>query len=234
MAEKAGAFLRDHMVDSSTGIMLRSLYGSGDSLEQLGTPIQGFLEDYANTVQAMLDLYTATLDESWLEMAEKLQKTQDNLFLDKAQGGYFASREGDPEIVLRLKDDQDGAEPSSNSVSAMNLLRLGKILNNKKYSLEAEKIIKLFSERLEQIPHAMPALVDAYLYMHQAEPILVVTGELSSSNPVFCHIKSSHLPSHSIVSGGPMVKSAHPALSKIDWEQPGVHLLSMKGDLSGQ
>jgi len=230
---KAGEFVRDVLWSNEKKRLLRSVYGGMEDLAQLDHPIEGFVGDYCFSVQAFLDLYTATLNESWLALAVDVQAAQDFLFLDQEKGGYFASKSGDSEIVLRLKDDQDGDEPSSNSVSAMNLLRLGKILNKKKYSLEAEKIIKLFNERLEQIPHAMPALVDAYLYMHQAEPILVITGEPSSSNPVLSHIKSSHLPSHTIISGGPMVNSAHPVLSKIDWEQPGVYLLSMEGDLSG-
>ena len=63
------------------------------------------------------------MEDRWLELAYSLQLKQDELFLDSPKGGYFASQEGDEEIVLRLKDDHDGAEPSSNSVAAMNLLR---------------------------------------------------------------------------------------------------------------
>ena len=225
MAEKAGAFLRDHMVDSNTGIMLRSLYGSGDSLEQLGTPIQGFLEDYANTVQAMLDLYTATLDESWLEMAEKLQKVQDNLFLDKEQGGYFASREGDPEVLLRLKDDQDGAEPSANSVSAMNLLRLGKLLGSKSHEEEGLKVLRLFGDRLQQLPRALPAMAEAVLFHQSALPVLVVGGSLSN-HPLLDHVRTKYIPSLAILGArGRMVQEAYPALKDTARDEQAVFLM---------
>ena len=43
-------------------------------------------------LQACLDLYSATLEESWLELAEQMQEVQDRLFLDREQGGYFTSR----------------------------------------------------------------------------------------------------------------------------------------------
>ena len=89
----------------------------------LEAPIDGFVEDYCMTVAAMLDLYRLTLDPRWLAHAQEVQEVQDQLFLDADKGGYFTSRAGDKEIVLRLKDDQDGAEPCSNSVSAMNLVR---------------------------------------------------------------------------------------------------------------
>jgi uncharacterized protein YyaL (SSP411 family) len=44
--------------------------------------------------------------------------------LDKEGGAYFSTAEGDPSILFRMKEDYDGAEPSGNSVSALNLLRL--------------------------------------------------------------------------------------------------------------
>ena len=225
MAEKAGAFLKEHMINPATGTMLRSLYGSGDSLEQLETPIQGFLEDYSNTVQAMLDLYSATLDESWLELAEKLQKVQDNLFLDKEQGGYFASREGDPEVLLRLKDDQDGAEPSANSVSAMNLLRLGKLLGSKSYEEEGLKVLRLFGDRLQQLPRALPAMAEAVLFHQSALPVLVVAGSLSN-HPLLDHVRTKYIPSLAILgAGGRLVQEAYPALKDVAGDEQVVFLM---------
>lgn len=224
-AIKAGQFVRDVLWSKEKKKLLRSVYGGKEELAQLDHPIEGFVDDYCYTVQACLDLYTATLAEDWLALAVDVQTAQDLLFLDQDKGGYFASKAGDPEIVLRLKDDQDGAEPSSNSVSAMNLLRLGRILNSEKFKLEGEKIIKLFNDRLQQIPHAMPALVDAYLFLHQEEPTIIITGDSSSPNPVLEHIRSSHLPSHTLIAGGDLVRAANPALASVNWDQPGAHLL---------
>ena len=219
MATKAGTFLRDQMINSSTGTILRSLYGSGENLVQLETPIQGFLEDYTNSVQAMLDLYTATLDEDWLELAKRLQETQDSLFLDKEKGGYFASREGDPEIILRLKDDQDGAEPSANSVAAMNLLRLGKILGSTSYEEEGLKVLRLFGDRLQQLPRALPAMAEAVLFHQAAMPVLVVAGS-PDNHPLLDHIRAKHSPSLVILgAGGQLARDAHPALMDSGDEQ---------------
>merc|ERR1719391_1426700 len=140
------------MFDPQKNELMRSVYGGTPELQQLDTPIHGFIDDYVFSVQAMIDLYQATLDSSWIDFAVKLQEIQDELFLDKDKGGYFASREGDPQIVLRLKDDHDGAEPSSNSISSLNLLRLYKLTNRSEYQNQAEKIFKLFSARLNQVP----------------------------------------------------------------------------------
>merc|ERR1719330_999650 len=89
---------------------------------------------------------------TWLEFAHRLQTKQDELFLDREGGGYFSSREGDEEIVLRLKDDQDGAEPSNNSIAAMNLLRLGKILDNAELEREGVDVFKAFFYLFDEIP----------------------------------------------------------------------------------
>ena len=138
-ALRAGKMLRDSLWCAADRRLVRSLYG-GEQLRQLDHPIPGFIDDYCYAVQACLDLYTASLEESWLELGLELQAAQDELFLCREQGGYFTSQAGDPEIVLRLKDDQDGAEPSSNSVSAMNLFRLGRILNSQQWTKQGEKI----------------------------------------------------------------------------------------------
>lgn len=53
---------------------------------------------------------------------------QDDLFYDKEGGGYYSNAAGDPSILLRMKEDYDGAEPSGNSIAASNLLRLSKVI----------------------------------------------------------------------------------------------------------
>ena len=224
-ALRAGHFVMETLWSGQRRRLLRCVYGAGKEITQLEAPINGFVEDYCMTVGAMLDLYRLTLDDKWLTHAQELQEVQDELFLDKEKGGYFTSREGDEEIVLRLKDDQDGAEPCSNSVSAMNLVRLGRILNNPSLSEKGENIIKLYSERLDQMPHALPAMVEAYLHLHQAEPLVVITGA-AAGHPVLQHLHTHHLPSHDIISVSPLTKSGHPALAQADSEtRQGAYIL---------
>lgn len=68
------------------------------------TPIPGVLEDYTFLVRGLLDLYEACYDPWCLEWASKLQTTQDCLFWDAADGGYYNSVSTDASIVLRLKE----------------------------------------------------------------------------------------------------------------------------------
>lgn len=68
---------------------------------------------------------------------------QDELFLDKTGGGYFNTTGEDPSVLLRVKEDHDGAEPSGNSVSVINLVRLA--------SMAAGKKSKLYRETAEHV-----------------------------------------------------------------------------------
>lgn len=70
-------------------------------------PIVGFLDDYTFLIRGLLDLYEATLDASWLEWAEILQVTQDRMFWDETNAGYFTSPEGDASVLIRVKEGKN-------------------------------------------------------------------------------------------------------------------------------
>ena len=107
-----------------------------------------FVDDYANTIRALLDLYQVTLDVDHLEWALELQERQNQQFWDPVAKGYFTSPEGDPSIVIRMKEDQDGAEPNSNSVSALNLIRLYQLLEKPELMEKARQTLTTFQDTL--------------------------------------------------------------------------------------
>ncbi|XP_078510561.1 spermatogenesis-associated protein 20 isoform X2 [Lissotriton helveticus] len=161
-AVNAATFLQEHMFNAYSGKLLRTCYqGVQNNVEQISVPITGFLEDYAFVIQGLFDLYEASLDERWLQWAIQLQKTQDQLFWDTDGFGYFSSDPSDGSIILRLKDDQDGAEPSGNSIAAMNLLRAAAYTRNSDWIKKAEKLLTAFSERLLKIPVSLPEMARA-------------------------------------------------------------------------
>ena len=122
-AVQAAEFVRRELFDPGRGVLFRSWRGGRGASD-------GFAEDYAFFVQGLLDLYEATWDVRWLQWAEALQAKMDELFWDEEGGGYFNSAAGAPDIVLRLKEDYDGAEAASSSVAAGNLLRLSLLLGD--------------------------------------------------------------------------------------------------------
>ncbi len=66
-AIKAVAFIREHLFDESSS-KLKRVYreGPGD--------VWGFADDYAFMIRGLLELYEATFDESYLELADRLQR----------------------------------------------------------------------------------------------------------------------------------------------------------------
>lgn len=123
--------------------------------------IAAFADDYAFLIQGLLDLYEVDFNPSWLAWAEELQGTMDKQFWDAEHGGYFGVQAGTADILLRMKEDYDGAEPSPNSVAALNLQRLAQITGSADLRAKAEKTLGAFAERVSAGPTAMPQMLCA-------------------------------------------------------------------------
>ncbi|CAL4959548.1 unnamed protein product [Urochloa decumbens] len=154
VAEKAANFIKEKLYDASSKRLHHS-YRNGPS------KAPGFLDDYAFLINGLLDLYEFGGNIGWLLWAVQLQVTQDELFLDKQGGGYFNTPGEDPSVLLRVKEDYDGAEPSGNSVAAINLIRLSSIFDAAKstgYKRNVEHLLAVFETRLRQLSIALPLM----------------------------------------------------------------------------
>ena len=168
-AVKAADFVKAHLTDPATGELRRS-WREGRVIET------GFAEDYAFLIQGLFDLYGASLEIRWLQWAADLQVMMDRLFWDEQGGGYFSSAEGDPHLLVRLKEDYDGAEPSANSVAALNLLRLSRMLGDQGAAAKAERIFTLSCRTLDSMPAAVPQLLVALGSTRSGGRQIVIAG----------------------------------------------------------
>jgi uncharacterized protein YyaL (SSP411 family) len=169
-ATRAADFLARELHNAQSGVLYRS-WREGRS----GT--EAFAEDYAYLIQGLLDLYEASFELRWLQWAEWLQTTMDVRFGDEARGGYFNSAAGDTSIVLRLKEDYDGAEPAPSSVAAMNLLRLAAITNDEVPRERGRHTLEAFRDRWSQAPQAMPQLLCALELALETPRHVVLAGD---------------------------------------------------------
>ena len=154
IATRSADFVRTKLYDPSRKILYRS-YREGRS------NIEGFADDYAMVIQGLLDLYEASFDVEYLKFAIQLQETQDRLFFDEKNGGYFSNSGRDKSVFVRMKDDNDGAEPAASSIAALNLLRLSQIYDDPKLAERAKKTIDAFATILSQFPAGMPQMLVA-------------------------------------------------------------------------
>jgi uncharacterized protein YyaL (SSP411 family) len=154
IATRSADFVRTKLYDPSRKVLYRS-YREGRS------NIEGFADDYAMVIQGLLDLYEASFDVEWLKFAIELQEIQDRLFFDEKNGGYFSNSGRDESVFVRMKDDNDGAEPAASSIAALNLLRLSQIYDDPKMDERAKKTIDAFATILSQFPSGMPQMLVA-------------------------------------------------------------------------
>ena len=169
-ATRAANFVRRHLWDAAKKTLYRSYRdGRGE--------VEGFADDYAFVVQGLLDLYEASFDVDWLKFAIELRETQDRLFFDEKNGGYFSTSGKDKSVVLRMKDDNDSAEPAASSVAAVNLLRLAEVRDEKQWLESAEKTIGAFHVTLSRFPSAMPQMLVALDFSSSKPRQIVIAGK---------------------------------------------------------
>jgi len=174
IATRAANFLRGNLYEEKSKLLYRNYRGSRSGVE-------GFADDYAFVVQGLLDLYEASFNVEWLKFATELQATQDRLFFDEKNGGYFSASGKDASVFLRMKDDNDGAEPAASSIAALNLLRLSQMYDDPKMAERAKKTIDAFATILLQFPSGMPQMLVAVENSLGKPRQIVIAGKKDSS-----------------------------------------------------
>ena len=170
VANKAADFIQQKLYYANKDTLLRS-YREGAS------DVKGFASDYAFLLQGLLDLYEASFDVGRLEWAMKLQQRQDELFGDADQGGYFSTTSGDANVLLRMKEVDDMAEPSPNSVAALNLLRISYLFDQGDARKRAEKTMKIFAKQIENAPVSAPQMLVALSWSRSKPKQIVIAGK---------------------------------------------------------
>ena len=171
-AEKNAAFLKSKLWDAKT----KTLYHRWRDGQRDNTQL---LESYAFLLGGMLDLYEATLKPEHLEFAIALAESMVERFYDHELGGFWQSTSEAKDLILRVKEDYDGAEPSGNSVAAYSLLRLAAIAERKDFKDAAEKTVRLFADRLQQLPQAVPFMLSAFDFSTEEPRRAVMVGNVS-------------------------------------------------------
>ncbi|KAF7899693.1 hypothetical protein EAF00_004029 [Botryotinia globosa] len=159
-ALKSATFIKENLYDDKAKILYRIWReGRGDT--------QGFADDYAFLIEGLIDLYENTFDEKWLQWADELQQSQINLFYDRdGTGAFFSTTASAPNVILRLKDAMDSAEPSTNGVSSSNLYRLSSIFKDESYAKKAKETVKSFESEMLQYPWLFPSFMPAIVASH--------------------------------------------------------------------
>jgi uncharacterized protein YyaL (SSP411 family) len=173
-AEKNLSFIQEKLWEEKTKTLFhRWRDGERDNVQ--------LLEAYAFLLSGAIDLYEATLEPKCLDFAIELAEAMLAKFFDAENGGFWQSAADSKDLILRVKDDYDGAEPSGNSVATLSLLKLGAITGRKKITEAAEKTLRLFAQRLQKFPQAMPFMLHALDFSLQEPKRVVIAGDSNSA-----------------------------------------------------
>ncbi len=144
-----------------------------------------FLEDYAFYVMGLIELYQSDgsrENERWLTMAKAMADRATELFLDEA-GVFYLRPDGLADLIMRPRDEADGAIPAPGSVMIGNLFRLHRLTGEARYLERGEKGLAAVSGMIEANPSSMTSAllaVDYYL-SDKVEVVLVGTGPEQSA-----------------------------------------------------
>jgi hypothetical protein len=189
-ARRSADFILGRLYDSKTGVLLRRY-------RQQDAAIPGFLDDYAFFAQGLLDLYEADFHLPYLQAGIRLTEKQLELFEDKSSGGFFSTAVGDSSLVMRIKDEYDGAEPSGNSVAACNLLRLAQMTDRKDFREASDRLLRAFAPRIGAQPVTAPQMLAAYEFSLSKPKQIVLVGR--EGLPALLHELNSRFLPHKIV-----------------------------------
>ncbi len=165
MAQKTQEFIETNM---SEELRLYTSFRDGKRSKH------AFLDDYAFYIAALVELYNSTLEQTYLEKAEKFCKETVRLFMDDENGGFYLSDPNNPELFINPKETYDGAIPSGNSVMAYNLVRLYKISEKEEYKSLLEKQSAFMSAKTYEYPSGNSMFLIAMLLYEDCIPHITV------------------------------------------------------------
>ena len=174
-AEKNLRFIKSKLWDPSTKTLFhRWRLGERDQVQ--------LLEAYAFLLEGVLELYQATLNPEHLEFAVAIAEGMRVRFFDPAEGGFWQTMQGEKNLILRVKEDYDGAEPSGNSVAVLGLLKLAAITERRDFRDAADKTLALFTQRVRKQPQAVTHLLSGVDFALEEPRRVVLAGDFRSES----------------------------------------------------
>ncbi|MBI4518412.1 MAG: thioredoxin domain-containing protein [Deltaproteobacteria bacterium] len=162
--------------------------------------LNGHLDDYAGFVAALLDVFEATQESSYLERALPLTDSMIAHFWDQEGGGFFFTSDDHEALIVRSKPLFDGSLPSGNSVAARNLLRLYHYSERGDYLEKAEALLRTLAGAMNERPFAFANLLCAVdFYVQQPhEVVIVAPSGVAGAGELLAGVRRAYLPNRTL------------------------------------
>jgi uncharacterized protein len=224
-ARRAAEFIRTTLWDANRMRLLRR-YRDGEAA------IAAYAEDYAYLILGLLELFQADGNPAWLEWALALQERQDALFWDEAGGAWFSTDGADPTVLLRLKEEYDGAEPAPSSVAVLNMIALSQLVSQGAPMLaKAERTLSRFGPRIGAAARVVPMMLAGLSAWHADRTEIVVVGPRGrkDSEALLSTVGAHYRPFAMVIPVDPDAGDARPPLSSL---MPAAAAMTMRGGVA--
>jgi uncharacterized protein YyaL (SSP411 family) len=179
---------------SASGVRLLRTWKDGKA------KLNGYIEDYANFADGLIELYQVSGEAKYLEAAKELADAMITEFWDEENGGFFFTSNDHEELIVRSKDFFDNATPSGNSVAAAVLLKLANLYGEEKYERFATTTLRLAASQIRRFPSGFGRMLSAVEFkLADVKEIAIVDG---SGSDVEREVWSEYRPFKVVASGG--------------------------------
>jgi uncharacterized protein len=195
-AAKAADFVLSSLRQDSGKLLRR--YRRGEAAHQ------AYADDYAFLIWGLIELYESAFDIRYFEEALRLQQLMLDLFWDEQEGGFFYTAHDGEKLILRNKETYDGATPSSNSVAALNLLRLARMSGITSWEEKANRLFEAFVGLVSGAPSAYSQFLHAVDFALGPSKEIVIAGDLGGepTQKMIETIHGAYLPNRTLMYRG--------------------------------
>jgi uncharacterized protein YyaL (SSP411 family) len=206
-ADRAARFIERRLWNAASARLWRT-FRDGQAA------IDAYCEDYASLIWGLLELFQAGGDPQWIAWARHLQTVQDELFWDDVAGGWFSTSGQDPSVLLRLKEDYDGAEPAASSLGVWNALTLAHLTGTGGLVERAGRTLARFGPRIGEAARALPFMLCGLAAWHAGGRQIVIVGHEDDPETLAMHrvLARRYLPFTRVIPVTPGERQAELAL----------------------
>ena len=170
-AQKAIEFLLRNMVHNGR---LVHRYRDGEAA------MPATVDDYAFFIWGLLEYYESTFDERYLSLAISFLEEQFEHYWDREFGGFFFTADDSEDLIVRQKEIYDGAVPSGNAVSMLNMIKIARITANSVFEERATLMASVFSKQISNQPASFSMHMNAIDFMLGPSFEIVIAGDRNS------------------------------------------------------
>jgi uncharacterized protein YyaL (SSP411 family) len=135
-----------------------------------------FVDDYANLIQAYIQLQEVTGNSDYLMKAKKWMDYVLTHFIDEESLYFYYTASYQQDIILRKKESYDGAQPSGNALICNSLYYLGHVFDQPIWVTHAENMIASMQRTLVQYPGSFGHWAQTFYVMSEGLIELVGMG----------------------------------------------------------